>query len=305
MKFKIKYADKIVGFFSILAIGALIVVIFSIGSKQNWFEKKYHFRTQFESASNISAEQALQYKGFTIGKVSKVELIDDKVWADWYILEKYINYARDGSLVEMVVSPIGLGNQFVFHPGNSNIILKENSVVYTVDCDQGQKIIKEGRVDYEKPKDSIGAIIKQVTSLINDIDNLVVQINDILSGKSAAPTSQILYNVSALTAQLQTLLGGVNSNLYPQINGIISQINSIAAGIEGITVNANSLMSDAGTIVNNSSPQLNSALNQINTLLLQVSDVLEGVKNNPLIKNGVPDHSSTTSALPQSRSGGF
>src|SRR5574344_2518090 len=106
MKFKIKYADKIVGFFSMAALAALIILVFSIGSKQNWFEKKYHYRTQFETASNISAEMALQYKGFTIGKVSKVELKDDQVWADWYILEKYINYAKYGSLVELVVSPL-------------------------------------------------------------------------------------------------------------------------------------------------------------------------------------------------------
>src|SRR5574344_972688 len=116
MKFKIRHADKIVGFFSIVALAALIVIIFSIGSKQNWFTKKYHFRTQFETASNISAEMALQYKGFTIGKVSNVTLRDDVVWADWYILDEYYNYAKYGSVVELVVSPIGLGTQFVFHP---------------------------------------------------------------------------------------------------------------------------------------------------------------------------------------------
>src|SRR5574344_2566492 len=139
MKFKIRHADKIVGFFSIAALAALIVLIFSIGSKQNWFEKKYHFKTQFDTASNISAEMSLQYKGFTIGKVSKVELIDDQVWADWYILDKYSSYLKYGSLVEMVVSPIGLGNQFVFHPGNSNVSLQENDIVYTVDSAEGKK----------------------------------------------------------------------------------------------------------------------------------------------------------------------
>ena len=121
MKFKIRHADKIVGFFSITAIGVLIVLIFLIGSNQNWFEKKYHFRTQFDTASNISPEMALQYKGFTIGKVNKVELKNNQVWAEWYILDKYINYAKYGSLVELVVSPIGLGTQFVFHPGNTNM----------------------------------------------------------------------------------------------------------------------------------------------------------------------------------------
>src|SRR5574344_1845569 len=143
MKFKIKYADKIVGFFSIAVFAALIVLVFSIGSKQNWFEKKYHFRTQFDTASNISAEMAWQYKGFTIGKISKVELKDDQVWADGYILGKYREYATYGSLVELVVSPIGLGTQFVFHPGNASTPLEENSVVYRTDSVEGKKYIAD------------------------------------------------------------------------------------------------------------------------------------------------------------------
>src|SRR5574344_414075 len=256
MKFQIKHADKIVGFFSILALAALVVVIFSIGSKQNWFEKKYHFKTQFESAYNVSVEQALQYKGFTIGKVSKVELIDNQVWADWYILDKYINYAKYGSLVEMVVSPIGLGNQFVFHPGNSNVSLQENDIVYTVDSAEGKKIINDGLVDYVQPKDSIGAIFKQVTMLITDVNKLINQINDILAGRSTAPTALILQNVSGITAQIQSLLGGVNKELYPQINGIITQINQITTSVEGIAGNANALVGSAENIVTDSSPQL-------------------------------------------------
>ena len=40
MKFKIRFADQIVGFFSLLALAALIGFIFALGASQNWFVKK-------------------------------------------------------------------------------------------------------------------------------------------------------------------------------------------------------------------------------------------------------------------------
>lgn len=308
MKFKIKYADKIVGFFSILALAVLIVLIFSIGSKQNWFEKKYHFHTQFDTASNISAEMALQYKGFTIGKVSKVELKNDQVWADWYILEKYISYAKFGSLVELVVSPIGLGTQFVFHPGNTNMQLKEGSEVYRTDTAQGKQYVKDGLVLYEHQKDSISALLQQVSTIMDNVNTLIEQVNTILSGQSQVPTAQILQNVATVTGQVQTLLGGINRELYPQIDRIMADINAITTEIQSIagTANtamgtANTLIGTANTLVGNTTPQVNTVLSDVNTLLLQIQDVMEGLKNNPLIKNGITDKSSTGTALPASR----
>ena len=301
MKFKIRHADKIVGFFSIAALAALIVLIFSIGSKQNWFEKKYHFKTQFDTASNISAEMSLQYKGFTIGKVSKVELVNDEVWADWYILDKYSSYLKYGSLVELSVSPIGLGTQFIFHPGNTNMSLEENCEVFRTDSEIGKQYIEKGLVDYVHQKDSITALLQQAGSIMDNVNTLIAQINVILSGRSNVPTAQILQNVASVTSQIETLLSGVNKDLYPQIDGIIAQINSITTGINSAVGSAESLVGNADTMVGNVSPQVGNALSEVNTLLLQIQDVMEGLKNNPLIKNGISDKSNTGTALPSSR----
>jgi len=45
MKFKIKYADQIVGILSLIAIIALIFIIFLIGSTQKWFVPKHNYYT--------------------------------------------------------------------------------------------------------------------------------------------------------------------------------------------------------------------------------------------------------------------
>ena len=74
MKFKIKFADQIVGALSITAIAAIIFFTFFIASTQKWFVKKHHFFTEISSANSVSEGMSLQYKGFAIGKVKIKEL---------------------------------------------------------------------------------------------------------------------------------------------------------------------------------------------------------------------------------------
>ena len=74
MKFKIRYADQIVGILAITAILALVLTIFMLGSRQRWFARNYNFQTTFETASGLSVGMPIQYKGFTIGKIKSIFL---------------------------------------------------------------------------------------------------------------------------------------------------------------------------------------------------------------------------------------
>ena len=113
MKFKIKFADQIVGALSIIAIATLIFITFFIASTQKWFVKKHNFFTTISSANSVSEGMSLQYKGFAIGKVKKIALSDDdSVTVHFYVLDEYIDRVTQGSIVELSVSPIGLGSSF-------------------------------------------------------------------------------------------------------------------------------------------------------------------------------------------------
>ena len=120
MKLMIRFADQIVGAFIILALGALIFVIFMLGSSQRWFSRDYNFKTYFTSASGLSQNMPIQYKGFTIGHVKSINLADDdRVEVEFTIFDTYIERVKNGSLVEVSVSPLAAlgGNQFLFYPG--------------------------------------------------------------------------------------------------------------------------------------------------------------------------------------------
>ena len=51
MKFRIRFADKIVGFFIIAALVALVFIIFMLGRSHRRFRRDYEYLAYFESAT--------------------------------------------------------------------------------------------------------------------------------------------------------------------------------------------------------------------------------------------------------------
>ena len=52
-------------------------------------------------------------------------------------------------------------------------------------------------------------------------------------------------------------------------------------------------------------PQVSILLAQVQTLLKQVQDVMVGLKNNPILKKGVPERSEQQAATPKLREESF
>ena len=129
MKFKIKHADQIAGALSILAIAALVFIIFLIGSTQKWFVPKHMYYTIIPTAS-ITEGKAVTYKGFEIGKIKSIKLTDgDRVRVDFYITDEYVSKCVRDSIIEISVSPIGLSSSVIFYPGNSKALMGDGTFV--------------------------------------------------------------------------------------------------------------------------------------------------------------------------------
>ena len=211
MKFKIKYADQIVGILSLIAIIALIFIIFLIGSTQKWFVPKHNYYTIISSASNISDGKAITYKGFEIGKIKSFSLDDsDRVVVNFYITDDYKNKIVKNSIIEILSSP--LGSSVVFYPGNSTEFLAENSFVPERSSEEATALIKAHKVSVVEQTDSINTILALATTLVSDIDTLVKQLNVALEGSEDTPLS----------------------NTIKQINGILTNLNNLTADTSGL-----------------------------------------------------------------------
>lgn len=303
MKFRIKYADQVVGFLSIFALAALIFIIFLIGSTQKWFVPKHNYYTVIPTAS-ISEGKAITYKGFEIGKIKSLTLNEnDKVTVNFYISDEYIEKVTQNSIIEIAVSPIGLGSTVVFYPGNSTVRQAENTFIPERSSDEGKALIKNKKVSIVEQTDSINTIISTATSLLGDVDQLVKQLNLALEGSEDTPLTTTITELNAILANI----ADITSSAEGLIPRLLEDENSRGAIGEMLT-KLDLSMSDLNAIsasLDSNMPGVAILISQVQTLLNQAQDVMEGLKNNPLIKNGISAKPETESATPKLREDNF
>ena len=302
MKFKIKYADQIVGILSLVAIIALIFIIFLIGSTQKWFVPKHNYFTVISSASNISVGKAITYKGFEIGKIKSFSLgDDDKVIVNFYITDDYKSKIVRDSIIEILTSP--LGSSVVFYPGNSNSFLPDNSFVPERSSEEAKSLIMNKRVSVVEQTDSINTILAMATTLVGDIDTLVKQINIALEGKEDTPLTYTITQLNAILTNLNHITedpSGLvpklleDENSQGSIANVLKELDTTMGDINKITASVDSNM-----------PGVTILISQMQSLLKQMQDVMEGLKNNPLLKNGISEKPEKENATPKLREDNF
>jgi len=311
MKFSIRFADKIVGTLVILALAILIVVIFMLGSSQRWFARDYQYRTYFISASGLSPNMAVQYKGFTIGNVKKIKLSeDDNVEVHFTIFEEYQDRVKDGSVVEILVNPIGLGNSFIFYPGKGKEILPEGSIIPEINSPEARLLMSSGLVDrQESTGDSI-------VNIVNNAREILENVNIALSGSKGSDEitlGQIILNIERVTASISEVTDALTQMLNPILENIevvtgqisdpsgtvmsildsegpiytdlTSSIHSIADMIENLNKTSDFIPSQL--------PQVAILINDLSVALRSAQDVLTAVSNNPLLRRGIPERTET------------
>jgi len=317
MKFSIRFADQIVGTLVILALAILVFVVFMLGSSQRWFARDYQYKTYFNSASGLSPNMAIQFKGFTIGHVKKIALTEeDNVEVTLTIFEEYSQRIKEGSLVEIQVSPIGLGNSFIFYPGKGSELIPEGEEIPEVNSAKAKLIIAAGMVDRPEIGDGISAIIGQVPVLLSELTTLLDTVEVALSGSEGADEltlGQVMRNFETTTSSLSSLVQNLNEDLSPILGNLHTVTDQLADPSQTVmsilesegpiyTNLVEAISSLAGTIDNLEKlstafptlvPQIGVIVSDLNGALRTAQDVLISVANNPLLKGGVPEHKET------------
>ncbi len=316
MKFKIRYADQIVGTLTIVAIISLVAVIFMLGGKQRWFARDTEYVTTFDTATGVGVGLTLQYKGFVIGKVKSVKLNkDDKVDVKFSVYDEYRKRAKVGSVVELIVNPIGIGaNQFLFHPGNGEDLIAAGSEIPRIDSAEGRTLIASGLVTPQKRDDTISTLVAQINPTLININSALAQ----LTGTQTGPLNQTIENVAVITDGLAASLGDTLKN----VEGLTAQLEKMSKSPDGFVpalVDPDGTMfdnvetsldavagtlnnvEDASSILKSQVPQIARLIEDLRVALVNGQDVLEALKNNPLLKNGVPERVQTDSSGTNSR----
>jgi phospholipid/cholesterol/gamma-HCH transport system substrate-binding protein len=328
LKLTIRFADQIVGGLIILALAILVFVIFMLGSSQRWFSRDYQFKTYFTSASGLNQNMPVQYKGFTIGNVKTISLTDDdRVEVLFTIFDTYISRVKQGSLVEVLISPIGMGNQFMFYPGLGIDLVPEGDTIPSVSSTEGKRLLANGLAMRPERDDSLNNIINRAGTLLatlNDdlitLDETIFVIQEALVGTDRTSLGRTIGQVELSVQGLQKLpndVEGVLNRIVAQVEPILENLNELSVKLsdpEGsvmaildskgdvYTELTASLNAISGTLRNlekisgfipDQLPQVAVLLSDIQTALATAEDVLTALTNNPLLKNGVPQHKET------------
>jgi phospholipid/cholesterol/gamma-HCH transport system substrate-binding protein len=322
MKFTIKYADRLVGALIIAALAALVAVVFLLGSSQRWFARNYQFVSYFDSAAGLSKNMAVQYKGFTIGRIKSFDLTpDDRVEVVFYIFDTYISRVREGSLVDISISPVGLGNQFLFYAGLGSDLIAEGELIPAVSSAEGQSALKRGVAFLPKHDDSISMILSQVNSVLENIDSLTANLNSAFEGTGDTSLGRTMGNIETAAegfAEIPAVLQGTINELLRDIDRIMENTQPILANLKLVSEDlsdpdgtvaqildaegpvytnlASTLESVSGAMrslektaayIPAQLPQITVMLTEVQGVLNSVEDVLTALLNNPLLKNGV------------------
>ncbi len=314
MRFRIKYADRIVGLFILVALLLVLGLMFLLGGNQNWFVKQYRFTSRFASAGNIPVGTGLMFRGFEMGKINSVNLAEDNlVDVVFMVEEEYISRVTKDSVLELSVSPIGLGTSLLFHQGLSADLAEEGSYIPSLDTEAGRDLVGAGLVDMAKKDDTISRLLGNVNGILENANRTIILINQAIEGKGGGAVKSIMNNADqalvslntallgaqTLMTQLQTQIGGVLTQtdiVMGDVGGITKQVNNglpdilkkvdtIMLGLAGATRDVQKLMSGLSGEV----PKVSVLLADTQKAILQAQDVMEGLRNNPLLKGGISE----------------
>jgi phospholipid/cholesterol/gamma-HCH transport system substrate-binding protein len=315
MKFRIRHADAIVGIFVIAAALFLVGGIVFLGANQRWFSKDVRFTTRFSSAAGAAPGTAIMMRGFQVGKVTKVKLNDqNEVDAEFVVYDTYYPKVREYSILELVTSPIGLGTQLLFHPGKGEPLAPPGSMIPLADSDEGKDLIDRGLVDIPIKDDSMTRLLAGVNPLIENANKTIVtinrtltEVNRALAGQSSGPLGTIVNDASDAVSHADSIAKNLEATsaairdptgLVPRlldakgsIKTILDDKNKLYDGIAGSVAELQKTLKNIQDISSSLSvemPSIAVTIDEGQAAIKQAQDVLSGLKNNPLLKGGIP-----------------
>jgi phospholipid/cholesterol/gamma-HCH transport system substrate-binding protein len=239
------------------------------------------------------------------------------------IFEEHNHRVREGSIVELQSSPIGLGNSFLFYPGkgdNLKYIKKEMINEWTkipVRNSTAAAEINQAYLAETPPSDDrIGTLFDQVTITIETLNK---SLGKILGDAelTLGGVSDVIQNLSGqlnpILANMETLTGDLNSQISPILTNVETFTDKLSAPsgtamsileengpvISKITEALDSITSIMGNLdkvvdfVPAQLPQIAILLSDLQSALKEAEKMIIAINNNPLLKGGIPEQKET------------
>ncbi len=252
-----------------------------------------------EGQELVSAGKVVLPKGEdVIGSViSKVNPILDEVRTTLAQIKRVVNtvdlalQGKSGPVGEMVVD-------LARTPDKVNALIDDVNARVAGIADQASGLL--GRID-----GVTGDLANIAATAQGTVDSLTRDLA-VITGNLRTTTDGLTETRGLVTRLLDpkgsvaTILNDQNA-LYGQIEGSLKQVQDAVTGVNRIVEQVNAFVD----YLNGTRPQITGILETGRTTLEKGNDVLEAVKNNPLLKGGVPEGAEQTTTLKSYRDEDF
>ena len=323
MNIMLRFRDQVVGTFVLAGIILLVGAGLFVGANKRWFKRDPQFYSHFLTAEGLSPGLAVELRGFAIGHVKQLALgEDDQVEVILSVHQEYADRIVAGSVLELAVQPLGLGSSLVLYPGpTGGAPIPEGSLILSTDMPAGLVLLQRGAVDRPQRRDALPGLLAMLPPLVHDSESLVATLDQLLARldtrlMGAAPESSggLLQTVDTTTREFGDLAAAVNRNtdelnrilrdlaafsehladpegLVPTLlgnDGTVGQLFSDQAALYDRLTAAVEELTELTAFLNRSAPEIGILMDETSRTLAESEKVLQGLKNNPLLRGGIP-----------------
>jgi len=306
-----------VGWFVMLGVGALLLVLLIVSVRSNVFAKKFYLFVEPPSASSFYEGQPVKFQGFAIGHIDQIELQHEgQVRISLRLLERYRHMLHEGSVMHLAKEGL-LGEQVVevttgdiklpallpdatlqyeteasieqllteLKPAvnHANVLLKEMAelAVWMNDPKGDLRLAMSGLrgVTQGVRGESLQAAVQEFTHALSELKQLTGDLN---KEKVSQHLSDTLAQTSDILKNIEPLtasLGETGPDTMEHVNALLQHVDSLSEAM-------NLVASDLSEMT----PELPGLAHEARATLSDMRGLLKNLQNSWLLGGGGAEH---------------
>ncbi len=245
-KFKRSSIEKIVGWFVIFSVLAVIAVLVGVGIRNNMFKKEYHLIAVIREGYGLRSGTPVKLAGIEVGEVADIGFSEDnRIKVTMTINRKFQGRIRKDS--KSLISSAGLvGDKFI------NITVGGSSALPLAD---GDIIPMIEPVEIGDLGTRLNTIIEQVENVLTETYQIAHKVNSSSVGELDAALKNVR-QISATVKDSKLLSLANDEEAYNSVKGSMSKLNATmdnlkksSDNIPGIVKNVDTITVEANKVV--------------------------------------------------------
>ncbi|OJW79544.1 MAG: hypothetical protein BGO69_12495 [Bacteroidetes bacterium 46-16] len=233
----------------------------------NVFSGEHKYICQFDNVQGLQASAAVQVKGMSVGRVSDIKLVNNKVRVELSVSNKV--KVVEGTVAKLISADL-LGTKAI-----------------SLDLGTGQKEIEdEGQLPAVVEGGILDNLSVELTPLITDVrlavgklDTALISINTILNDSTKQRLNSTIASLDATMKNLKSFSGSLNSK-SDELASVIDNANSITGNLANNNEKISRIIDNAKTTTDNlAKAPVEQTVNELRSAANELKAVMEKINN--------------------------